>query len=125
MTGALGVMAILLSCMGLLGLSSFAVERKIKEIGIRKVLGASVTGIVKLLTKKFLKLVVIANIIAMPIAYFLMNLMVQSIFSYPVKIGPDIFIFTFVVTLVVAFFTVASQTLRAAKASPAKSLKYE
>jgi putative ABC transport system permease protein len=125
MTGALGILAIVLSCMGLLGLSSFAVERKIKEIGIRKVLGASVSGIIKMLSKEFLKLVVIANIIALPIGYFLMNMMIKFMFSYPMTIGPDIFIFTALITLVVAFVTVTSQTLRAAHASPVDSLKYE
>lgn len=125
MTGALGIMAIFLSCLGLLGLSSFAVERKIKEIGIRKVLGASVPGIIRMLVKDFLKLVVIANIIALPISYFLMNQMIQFMFSYPVTIGADIFIFTALVTLLVAFITVTSQTLKAAHASPAQSLKYE
>ena len=125
MTGALGALAIVLSCMGLLGLSSFAVERKIKEIGIRKVLGASVTGIIKMLSKEFLKLVVIANIIALPIAYFLINQMVKFMFSYPMTIGPDIFIVTALITLTVAFITVTSQTLRAAHANPADSLKYE
>ncbi len=125
MTGALGIMAIFLSCLGLLGLSSFAVERKIKEIGIRKVLGASVPGIIRMLVKDFLKLVVIANIIALPISYYLMNMMIKLIFSYPVKIGADIFVVTFLVTLMVAFITVTSQTLRAAQASPVQSLKYE
>jgi putative ABC transport system permease protein len=125
MTGALGLMAIFLSCLGLLGLSSFAVERKIKEIGIRKVLGASVPGIIRMLVKDFLKLVVIANIIALPISYFLMNMMIKFMFSYPVKMGADIFVVTILATLLVAFITVTSQTLRAAQASPAQSLKYE
>jgi len=125
MSGALGIMAIILSCMGLLGLSSFAVERKIKEIGIRKVLGASVPGIIKMLIKEFLKLVVIANIIALPIAYFIMSQMIKFMFSYPMTIGADIFIFTALITLAVAFLTVTSQTLKAAHASPVDSLKYE
>jgi putative ABC transport system permease protein len=125
MTGALGIMAIFLSCLGLLGLSSFAVERKIKEIGIRKVLGASVSGIIRMLVKDFLKLVVIANVLALPIAYFLMNQMIQFMFSYPVTIGPTIFVITSLVTLCVAFVAVTSQTLKAAQASPVQSLKYE
>ncbi len=125
MTGALGFMAIFLSCLGLLGLSSFAVQRKIKEIGIRKVLGASVTGIIKMLTLEFLKLVAIANLIALPIGYFLMNLMIKQIFSYPVAIGPDIFVFTVLITMLVAFITVTSQTLKAAHSNPVDSLKYE
>lgn len=82
MAGAIGLMAIFLSCMGLLGLSSFAVERRIKEIGIRKVLGASVSGIIRMLTYKFMKLVLIANIIAMPIAYFLMYNMIHFLYAY-------------------------------------------
>ncbi len=125
MMGALGIMAVFLSCLGLLGLSSFAVERKIKEIGIRKVLGASVPGIIRMLVKDFLKLVVIANIIALPISYYLMNMMIKFMFSYPVKIGADIFLVTFFATLIVAFITVTSQTLKAAQASPVQSLKYE
>lgn len=125
MTGALGLMAIFLSCLGLLGLSSFAVERKVKEIGIRKVLGASGSGIVVMLIKEFLKLVVIANVIAIPIAYFTMNSFIRFLFSYPISIGPDIFIFTAALTLLVAFITVTSQTFRAAYADPVDSLKYE
>jgi len=125
MTGALGIMAIFLSCLGLLGLSSFAVERKIKEIGIRKVLGASARGIILMLIKEFLKLVIIANVIAIPIAYFVMNNFIRFLFSYPMSIGADIFIFTAVVTLLVAFITVTSQTLKAAHANPVDSLKYE
>jgi putative ABC transport system permease protein len=125
MTGALGLMAIFLSCLGLLGLSSFAVERKFKEIGIRKVLGASAGGIIAMLIKEFLKLVVIANLIAIPIAYFTMSSFIRFLFSYPMSIGLDIFIFTAFITLLVAFITVTSQTLKAAHADPVKCLKYE
>ena len=77
-----------------------------------------------MIIKEFLKLVIIANIIAIPIAYFIVNRIFQS-FSYPVTIGADIFIFTASVTLLVAFFTVTSQTLKAAQANPAESLKHE
>jgi putative ABC transport system permease protein len=94
-------------------------------LGIRRVLGASVPGIIRMLVKEFLKLVVIANIIALPISYFLMNQMIHFMFSYPVTIGADIFVVTALVTLLVAFITVTSQTLKAAQASPAQSLKYE
>ncbi len=125
MTGFLGVLAIFLSCMGLLGLSSFAVERKIKEIGIRKVLGASVAGIIKMLGFNFLKLVIIANIIAIPIAYFIMNSIIRFLYSYPTEITIDIFIATAAITLLVAFMTVTSQTWKAARANPADSIKYE
>ncbi len=125
MTGAIGLLAILMSCMGLFGLSSFAVERRIKEIGIRKVLGASITGIVRMLIKDFIKWVVIANIIAMPIAYLLMNRIIRFFYAYPMNIGPGVFMLTLLITVFIAFITVTSQTLRAAQANPIETLKYE
>jgi putative ABC transport system permease protein len=125
MTGALGILAILLSCMGLFGLSSFAVERRIKEIGIRKVLGASATGIIQMLIKDFIKWVLIANIIAMPLAYLLMNRIGRFFYAYPMNIGPGIFMLTLLITVFIAFITVTSQTFRAAQANPAETLKYE
>jgi putative ABC transport system permease protein len=125
MTGALGLMAIFLSCLGLFGLSSYAVERRIKEIGIRKVLGASVSGIVRMLIKDFMKLVVIANIIAIPIAYVFMDRLIHFVYSYPVNIGADIFFMCAVLSLLVAFITVSSQTVKSALLNPAESLRYE
>jgi len=125
MTGFIGTLAILLSCLGLFGLSTFAVERKIKEIGIRKVLGASISGIIKMLISKFLLLVVIANIIALPLAYFLMNMMIQFLYAYPISIGLEIFIVTSVITITVAFITTASQTFKAAVSNPINALRYE
>ncbi len=125
MTGTLGVLAILLSCLGLFGLSSYSVERRTKEIGIRKVLGASSSGIVRMLTKDFVKLVVIANIIAIPLAYFMMRSIIHYVYSYPVTIGAGVFILTAVFTFFIAFLTVASQTMKSALANPADSLKYE
>jgi len=125
LSGAIGILAIFLSCLGLAGLSVYAVERRVKEIGIRKVLGASVTGIIRMLIKDFMKLVVIANIVAIPIAYFLMNKMIQFIFVYPINIGADIFIITAIATLLIAFLTVTSQTLKAAQANPVDVLQYE
>lgn len=124
-TGALGAMAIFLSCLGLYGLSSYSVERRTKEIGIRKVLGASVTGIVKMLIKDFMKLVLIANVIAIPIAYLFMNRLIQFIYSYPTSIGAGIFILCLISSLLVAFLTVSSQTIKSALMNPAESLKYE
>jgi putative ABC transport system permease protein len=125
MTGALGLMAIFLSCLGLFGLSSYAVERRIKEIGIRKVLGASVSGIVRMLIKDFMKLVIIANIIAIPVAYFFMNRLIHFIYSYPINIGAGVFILCTVLSLLVAFMTVSSQTIKSALLNPAESLRYE
>jgi putative ABC transport system permease protein len=125
MTGALGLMAIFLSCLGLFGLSFYAVERRIKEIGIRKVLGASVSGIVRMLIKDFMKLVIIANIIAIPVAYLFMNRLIHFVYSYPVNIGADIFLMCTVLSLLVAFITVSSQTIKSALLNPAESLRYE
>jgi putative ABC transport system permease protein len=125
LTGALGSMAIFLSCLGLFGLSSYAVERRIKEIGIRKVLGASVSGIVQMLIKDFMKLVVIANIIAIPLAYFFMNWLIHFIYSYPTNIGAGVFILCTVLSLLVAFATVSFLTVKSALLNPAESLRYE
>jgi putative ABC transport system permease protein len=125
MTGTLGVLAIFLSCLGLFGLSSYSVERRRKEIGIRKVLGASVQRIVRMLAKDFIKLVAISNLIAIPIAYFMMNAIIRFVYSYPIKIGVEIFIVTTGATLLIAFLTVSSQTVKSALANPATSLKHE
>ncbi|MBN1272092.1 MAG: ABC transporter permease [Candidatus Aminicenantes bacterium] len=125
LTGALGVLAIFLSCLGLFGLSSYSVERRIKEIGIRKVLGASVSGIVGMLTKDFLKQVAIANVVAIPAAYFIMKSLINFLYVYPIKIGAGLFILTAFFSLLVAFLTVSSQTLKSASTNPAKSLRYE
>jgi putative ABC transport system permease protein len=125
LTGTLGALAILLSCMGLYGLSSYSVERRIKEIGIRKVLGASASGIVRMLTKDFIKLVGLANIIGLPIAYFAMRALIRFLYSYPISLGAGLFILTAAVTLFLAFLTVSSQTLKSASANPVDSLKYE
>jgi putative ABC transport system permease protein len=125
LTGTLGVLAILLSCMGLYGLSSYSVERRIKEIGIRKVLGASSQGIIRMLTKDFMKLVGLANIIGLPIAYFAMRALIRFLYSYPINLGAGLFILTAAVTLFLAFLTVSSQTLKSASANPVDSLKYE
>jgi len=125
LTGALGTMAIFLSCLGLFGLSSYAIERRIKEIGIRKVLGASVSGIVQMLIKDFMKLVVIANIIAIPISYFFMNWIIHFIYSYPTNIGVGVFILCTFLSLLVAFLTVSFLTIKSALLNPAESLRYE
>jgi putative ABC transport system permease protein len=125
MTGILGSLAIFLSCLGLFGLSSYSVERRIKEIGIRKVLGASVSRIVRMLTKDFIKLVAIANLIAIPIAYFMMNAIIRFVYSYPVSLGAEIFVLTTGASLVIAFLTVSALTVKSALANPVDSLKYE
>lgn len=125
MTGVLGALAIFLSCLGLFGLSSYSVERRVKEIGIRKVLGASVSRIVGMLTKDYIKLVAISNLIAIPIAYFMMNAIIRFVYSYPTSLGAGIFAVTAGLSLLIAFLTVSVLTIKSAVANPAESLKYE
>lgn len=115
-------LSLLIGCLGLFGLSLYVVERKIKEIGIRKVLGASIPGIVGLLSKDFLKLVVIAALIASPIAWWLMNEWLKD-FAYRVNIGWWIFLVSGVLALTIALITVSFQSIRAALANPVKSLR--
>ncbi len=122
--GDFTVIAILISCLGLFGLATFSAEQRIKEIGVRKVLGASVTSIVALLSKDFLKLVGIAIIIASPIAWFVMNKWLQS-FAYRSAISWTVFVITTLVALLIAMVTIGFQAIRAAVANPAKSLRTE
>jgi ABC-type antimicrobial peptide transport system permease subunit len=110
--------------MGLFGLVTLAVEKRVKEIGIRKVLGASAGGIVGLISADFLKLVILANVIACPIAAYGMNRWLQE-FAYRTDVSPWIFAVTALATVVLAFFTVALQAFRAALANPVESLRYE
>jgi putative ABC transport system permease protein len=115
---------IVIACLGLLGLVSHAVVRRTKEIGVRKVLGANAPGIVGLVTKEFLKLVLLANIIAFPIAYFLMKKWLDD-FAYKVGIDPYLFVLAGIAALVVAFLTISVQAIRAAHTNPVESLRYE
>lgn len=117
-------MAILIACLGLFGLASFMVAQRTKEIGIRKVLGATTAGLVSLLSKDFLKLVIISLIIAMPVGWYLMNTWLQD-FAYRVHIGWLVFIVTATVALSIALLTVSLQAIRAALANPIKALKTE
>lgn len=116
--------AILISCLGLFGLSSFSAEQRLKEIGIRKVLGARVSTIVVLLAKGFLRLVCIALFIAMPIAYWIMHRWLSQ-FSIQISIGWQIFAATAGVITVIALATISVQVVRAALANPVKMLKNE
>jgi putative ABC transport system permease protein len=118
------ILAILLSCLGLLGLTSFMAEQRTKEIGVRKVLGASVTGIVILLSKEFTKWVLLANVIAWPLAYYFMHRWLQE-FAYRIPIGLGIFIASGIIALIVALLTVSFLAVKAALANPIKSLRYE
>lgn len=117
-------LAILISCLGLFGLISFMAEQKKKEIGIRKVLGASVSTVMKMLTKDFFKLVLIAFIIATPLAYYLMENWLQD-FTYRISISWWVFLIAGLVTMLITLLTVSFQAIRAATANPVKSLRTE
>jgi putative ABC transport system permease protein len=118
------LMAILISSLGLFGLASFSAEQRSKEIGIRKVLGASVSGIVRLLSKDFLKLVLVSIVIAIPISWWAMNKWLQG-FNYRVSITWWMFALAGLIAIFIAFFTVSFQAIKAALANPTKSLKTE
>jgi len=116
--------AIFISCLGLFGLASFNVEQKTKEIGVRKVLGSSVSRIVMLLSRDLTRLVLLANIIAWPVAWYLLNQWLQS-FLYRTHIRFDIFIIAGALTFFIALVTVSYQSIKAASANPVNSLRYE
>jgi len=116
--------AIFIACLGLFGLSAFAISQRIKEIGIRKVLGANVTTIVTLLAKDFLKLVAIAAIIAFPIAWYAMDSWLQD-FAYRIDISWWVFVLAALIAAIIAFTTISFQAIKAAIANPVKSLKTE
>jgi putative ABC transport system permease protein len=124
MIGYFTVMAILISCLGLFGLASFSAEQRIREIGIRKVLGASVGGIVLLLSKDFLKLVGIAMVIASPVAWLIMHKWLQD-FEYRTSISWMVFAITFVSTGLITLATISFQAVRAAMGNPVASLRRE
>jgi putative ABC transport system permease protein len=119
-----GVLAIFISCLGLLGLTLFSTFQRTKEIGIRKVLGASVTGIVYLLSGNFLKLVIIAFIIASPMAWIVMSKWLKG-FAYHINISWWIFFAAGLLAIAIAFITVSFQSIKAAITNPVKSLKAE
>ncbi|NOT76168.1 MAG: FtsX-like permease family protein [Cyclobacteriaceae bacterium] len=116
--------ALLISCLGLFGLSSFRVIQRTKEIGIRKVLGASVRSILVLLSTDFLILVVVAFVVSSPIAYYASEQWLNN-FAYKMDMGPWIFILAGISSLITAFLTISIKTLGAANANPVKSLRYE
>jgi putative ABC transport system permease protein len=117
-------LSLFIACLGLFGLSTFVVKRKVKEIGVRKVLGASVSGIVQLLSKDFMKLVLIALVIASPLAWYFMNNWLKD-FAYRVEIHWWIFLVAGMVALLIALITISFQSIRAALANPVNSLRSE
>ncbi len=122
--GAFTLIAILISCLGLFGLSAFTAEQRTKEIGIRKVLGASALGITGLLTKDFLKLVVIALFLAAPVAWWAMNKWLQE-FAYRIPLSWWIFVLAGAIAIIVTVLTVCTQSVKAALANPINSLRNE
>ncbi|HJS55436.1 MAG TPA: ABC transporter permease [Chitinophagaceae bacterium] len=118
------IIAILISCLGLFGLATFSAEQRTKEIGVRKVLGASVGNVVGLLSKEFLKLVFIAILIASPITWFVMNKWLQD-FAYRTNISWMVFVITAVIAIGIALLTISFQAIKAAVANPVKSLRTE
>lgn len=117
-------LAIFLACLGLFGLSAYSARQRVKEIGVRKILGASVGQINILLSSGFVKLVVVSFAIAAPLAWFAMNKWLQQ-FSYRVEISPWVFILAGAVSIVIAVLTVSFQFIKAASANPVKSLRTE
>ncbi len=124
MTIAFAGLAILIACLGLFGLSAFVAEQRTKEIGIRKVLGASVSGLVLLLNKESAVLVLVANIIAWPLAYLAMNRWLAD-FAYRISIGPAVFLAAGALAFMIAWLTMSFQTIRAARANPIEVLRYD
>lgn len=117
-------LAIFIACLGLFGLSAFTAEQKTKEIGVRKVLGASVGGIVLLLSKQFSQLIIVAIVLAIPVAYYLMSQWLSD-YEYRVDINWTWFVISAIVALFIALSTVTYQSVRAASINPSKSLRYE
>ena len=118
------VLALLIACLGLFGLASFSTEKRTKEIGIRKVLGANSGSIAILIIKEFIRWIIIANLIAWRTAYFVMNKWLQD-FAYRINISWWMFVFAGGIALLIALATISFQAIKAATANPVESLKYE
>jgi putative ABC transport system permease protein len=119
-----GLLAIFVACLGLFGLSSFSAAQRTKEIGIRKILGASIREIVIMLSKEFTTLILAANFIAWPLAYFIMQGWLRS-FAYRIPVTWDIFLLSGIIAIAVALLTISQQSIRAAVSSPVDALRYE
>lgn len=120
--GLFALLAVLIACLGLFGLASYTTEKRTKEIGIRKVLGASVPGLFKLLSKEFAGLVLLANLIAWPVAYMVMNQWLQG-FAYRIDMAFAPFLLAGILGLGITLLTVSYQSIKAAIADPAVSLR--
>lgn len=124
MFGLFSAVAIVISCLGLFGLTAFNIQQKTKEIGIRKVLGASVKSVTLLLTSSIIRPVLTASFVALPIGYYLSEFLLQM-FVYKANISSEIYIMSVAFVFLTAGVTVAFLTVRAALANPVESLKYE
>jgi putative ABC transport system permease protein len=120
----IAVIAIFISCLGLFGLASFTAEQRVKEIGVRKVLGASVASLWQLLSKDFVKLVLISCVIAVPVAYYFMNEWLKN-YEYKINIGAGVFAMVIGLSIIITLVTVSFQAIRAARANPTTSLRSE
>jgi putative ABC transport system permease protein len=117
-------LSIIISCLGLLGLSAFSAQQRVKEIGIRKVLGANLASILLLLFKEYIILILVANIIAWPLSWYISSEWLST-FPYRTSLNIDVFLFTFIGALIIALVTVSFQSMKAALANPVKSLRDE
>ena len=122
--GAFAGLAVFIACLGLFGLAAFAAEQRTKEIGVRKVLGASVASIVALLAKEFVMLVGVAFVVAVPVAYLAMRRWLEG-FAYRIDLGVGVFLLVGTLALGIALLTVSYQAVKAAQADPVKALRYE
>lgn len=117
-------LALIIACLGLFGMASFLIEKRTKEVGIRKVLGGSTAGIILLLSKDLIRCVLIANVIAWPLGYFVVRKLLQS-YAYRTDIGLDVFLISGSIAVGIALLTVSYKSIRAALANPVESLRYE
>jgi putative ABC transport system permease protein len=122
--GSFSGLAIFVACLGLFGLTSYAIVQRTKEIGIRKVLGATVYNVIGLFTRDFVKLVLLANIIALPLVYFAITRWLEN-YAYKINIGWPFFVVPLILILTIALITISLQTLKVAHRNPVDSLKYD
>jgi putative ABC transport system permease protein len=120
----LSAIAIFVACLGLFGLAAFTAQRRTKEIGIRKSLGATISNLLMLLTRDFAVLVGISIVVAWPVSYYLMNSWLEK-FAYRIDLGPGIFLLGGLTALIIALATVSWQTIRAATGNPVDALRYK
>ncbi len=118
------IVAVMISCFGLFGLTALIMTKRTKEIGIRKVVGASVKSIIVMVSNQFIKWIILANIIAWPAAYLIMNSWLQN-FAYKITVGWELYILSAGIVLIVAIFTVFTMVIRVALANPVEALRYE